>query len=59
MKLRRARIELSYDEMDLICSHHPDDLEPTLVEIGGKEYLGQISVSRSKNTYTIKIIIQE
>lgn len=55
MILRRAKIELEYDEKTIACEHHPGDkLEPTLVIIDGKEYLGNISVELKKDTYIIK-----
>jgi hypothetical protein len=58
MKLRRAKIELDHDEISLLCSHHPDEYEPTIVEIGGKEYLGNLTIEKVKNTYIIKLQIK-
>ena len=55
MILRRARIELEYDEQTITCSHHPGDkVEPTLVIIDGKEYLGHVSVEIDGDTYIVK-----
>lgn len=59
MRLRRARLELSYDELELICSHHPDDLDPTIVEMNDKEYVGDLKVEKHKNTYIIRLTIKD
>jgi hypothetical protein len=58
MSVKRARVELDYDDLRLLCNHYPIDLEdPTMIEIDGEEYIGVINVSRKKNSFIIKIDI--
>lgn len=55
MKLRRAKVELEYDEKTIMCNHHPDEqIEPTLIVMNGHEYTGHLSVEFEKDTYVVR-----
>lgn len=58
MELRRARVELDYDHMKIMCHHYSNEIdEPTIVEIDGREYPGIINVKQKDYSYIIKIDI--
>jgi hypothetical protein len=58
MKLRRARIELDYDELKVLCHHYAiDKEEPTMVEINGKEYPAILHVEKTNGSFFIKLDI--
>ena len=63
MKLRRARVELDYDDISVVCDHHPDYTgtyittrpeEQTIFILNGKEYLADIDIEVHGDTYIVK-----
>lgn len=59
MELIRAKIELDYDNLKILCFHYAHNKEePTIIEIDGQERSGGIQVYKNGDSYIIKIDIK-
>ena len=56
MMVRRVKVELEDGEKTISCHYYnyPNDIEPTIVIIDGKEYLGELDIEKDDGYYVIR-----